>query len=116
MPYRVEIAAAALRDAEEYRIFIRSRSHDDLPAEKWWDGLMTAIDSLAAVPARCALIPEQNRFSVRLHHLIYASHRIIFRVDPKVVRVVRVYHSALRPLTDLRQRPRHTKPAPNLLK
>jgi toxin ParE1/3/4 len=105
MPYRVQVATAARREAENYHLFILNQSHDSLPADSWWNGLLDALDSLRSLPARCPRIPEQHRFDLPLYQLLYASHRIIFRIDPKVVRVVRVYHSAKRPLTSLRQRP-----------
>jgi hypothetical protein len=104
--YRVNIAASALRDAREYHQYILQRSHDRLPADAWFTGLMEHVDSLETLPARCPHIPEQANFKVPLYQLLHASHRIIFRIDPKVVRVVRIYHSALRPLTSLHQRPR----------
>ncbi len=106
MAYRVDIAAAALRDAAEHYRFILKRSHDQIPADNWYNALMTAVDTLETLPARCPHIPEQANFKVPLYQLLHASHRIIFRIEPKVVRVVRIYHSALRPLTSLHQRPR----------
>jgi toxin ParE1/3/4 len=106
LAYRVDIAAAALRDAREYHRFILKRSHDALPADTWYLGLMETVYSLETLPGRCPHIPEQEVFRTHLHQLLYASHRIIFRIEPKVVRVVRIYHSALRPLTSLNQRPR----------
>lgn len=104
--YRVEVAAAAMRDAEAYSRFIRSQSHDDLPARAWRNGLRAAIDSLEDLPARCPLIPEQQKFSQNLHQLLYQSHRVIFRIELNVVRVLRIYHSAFRPLETMNQRPR----------
>jgi len=105
LAYRVEIAAGALRDAEEYYSFILSQSHDALPADAWWSGMLDAVYSLENLPTRCPRIPEQTASRVSLYQLIYASHRIIFRIDRQVVRVARIYHSALRPLKNLRQRP-----------
>jgi hypothetical protein len=106
LAYRVDIAAAALHDAREYHRFILKRSHDALPVDTWFFGLMEAVDSLETLPSRCPRIPEQERFRTTLYQLLCASHRIIFRIDAKVVRIVRIYHSALRPLTTLHQRPR----------
>jgi plasmid stabilization system protein ParE len=97
-----------MRDAEEYRAFILSRSHDKLSADAWWRGLFDAIATLETLPARCKHIPEQKRFSKPLHQLLYESHRIIFEIHPKHVQILRVYHSAQRPLTSLRRRPPST--------
>jgi hypothetical protein len=106
MAYRVEVAAIARREAESYHLFILDRSHDSLPADEWWNGLLDALETLRSLPTRCPRIPEQHNFDFPLYQLLYASHRIIFRIDPKIVRVIRIYHSALRPLTSLHQRPR----------
>ncbi len=106
MAYRVDIAAAALRDARVYHSFLLERGHDELPAETWFLHLMGAVDSLKTLPAPCPRIPEQEQFRMNLHQLLYASHRIIFRIHARVVRLVRIYHSALGPLTSLHQRPR----------
>jgi hypothetical protein len=106
LAYRVEIAAGALRDAEEYYSFILSRSHDALPADAWWGGMLDAVYSLENLPTRCPRIPEQTASTAPLYQLIYASHRIIFRIDGQIVRVARIYHSALRPLKHLNQRPK----------
>jgi len=104
LEYRVDIATAALNDATVYYDFILHQSHDALPADNWFNGLRAAVDSLETFPKRCPHIPEQENFKVPLRQLIYASHRIIFRIDPKVVRVVRIYHTASRPLKNLYQR------------
>ena len=46
------------------------------------------------------MIPEQNEFAIEIRHLIYYSHRIIFRVEGERRRVViyRVYHGSRKPL------------------
>ena len=48
------------------------------------------------------MIPEQEDFSFEIRHLIYFSHRIIFRVDVDKNRVVifRVYHGARQGLAE----------------
>ena len=95
-----------MREAEEYSRFIRSHSHDALPAKAWRAGLRASIATLQKLPERCPLIPEREEFPEPLHQLLYHSHRIIFRIDPGIVRVLRIYHSALRPLETLNQRPK----------
>ncbi len=109
LAYRVNITPAALRDAREHHQYILKRSHDRLPADDWFNGLTDTIDTLETLPASCPRIPEQDNFSFPLYQLLYASHRIIFRIDKDVVRILRVYHSASRPLRNLTQRPRHKK-------
>jgi hypothetical protein len=58
LAYRVDIAAAALRDAREYHRFILKRSHDTIPADTWFLGLLEAVYSLETLPGRCPRIPE----------------------------------------------------------
>ena len=69
-------------------------------ARKWKNGVIEAIKSLAEMPLRCALAQESQDVGVELRHLIYLSHRILFRVQEatKTVDVLRVYHSARAPL------------------
>jgi plasmid stabilization system protein ParE len=95
LAYRVEISDTALIDAEEYVQFIRARN-EPVAAERWFRGLISAIFSLEELPLRCPLIPEAAEFPVDLRHLIFHSHRIIFKVDEHLmlVTVVRVYHGA----------------------
>jgi plasmid stabilization system protein ParE len=102
--YSVEITDAALADAEEYVLFIRRQSNDELAAVSWWNGLLEAVDSLESLPSRCPRIPEAEHFAGKLHHLIYASHRIIFEVEPGRVTVLRIYHGARKPLKTPRVR------------
>jgi plasmid stabilization system protein ParE len=92
--YSVEITDVALADAEEYVLFIRQQSNDEEAAVNWWNGLLDAIDSLESLPARCPRIPEARHFGGKLHHLLYASHRIIFEIEPERVTVLRIYHAA----------------------
>lgn len=101
MGFRIEVTEPALTDAEEYVRFIRDKHQEPEAAERWFHGLVEAIYSLEDLPERCALIPERAAFPVELRHLIYFSHRIIFRIDDadRCVVVYRVYHGAKRRLT-----------------
>jgi hypothetical protein len=101
---------AALAEAEYYAEFIRSRSHDSVASDNWWNGLLTALLSLESLPNRCPHIPEQAEFDIKLHQLVYESHRIIFQVNPKQVKVFRIYHGEQKPLTPARLR-RFARPA-----
>ncbi|MBM3736511.1 MAG: type II toxin-antitoxin system RelE/ParE family toxin [Acidobacteria bacterium] len=86
----------ALADAEDYVRFIRDVRKEPEVAERWFRGLVHAIYSLEELPERCPVIPEQAEFSFEIRHLLYFSHRIIFRVDPTAKRVIvyRVYHGS----------------------
>lgn len=92
MVFQVDITEPALVDAEDYVRFIRDVRKEPDAAERWFRGLVQEIYSLEKLPGRCPIIPEQSDFYFELRHLIYFSHRIIFRVEPERRRVV-IYRS-----------------------
>ena len=96
MAFQVDITEPALADAEDYVRFVRDVKKEPEAAERWFRGLVEAIYSLEDLPERCPVIPEREEFSYEIRHLVYFSHRIIFRVERKRNRVVvyRVYHGS----------------------
>jgi plasmid stabilization system protein ParE len=96
LAFQIDITEPALVDAEEYVRFIRDVRKESEAADRWFRGLVQAIYSLENLPERCSLIPEQEDFSFEIRHLLYFSHRIIFRVERENNRVVifRVYHGS----------------------
>jgi plasmid stabilization system protein ParE len=100
--FQIEISDLALADAEAYVRFIREDRKEPSAAERWFRGLVEAIYSLEEYPERCPLIPEREEFPFDVRHLVYFSHRIIFRViqtDQSVI-VYRVYHGSRRILSE----------------
>jgi plasmid stabilization system protein ParE len=68
-------------------------------ADRWYEGLQNAIDSLAIDPYRCPLADENQRAPVELRQLNCGSgrkftHRIIFAIRPSTVVVYAVRHVA----------------------
>jgi hypothetical protein len=106
MKFTVDITHPALQEASAYAEFIAARCNDRVASDSWWNGLLDAMHSLENMPTRCALIPEQKHFSRPIHHLLYASHRIIFDIQSRTVRILRVYPATARPLQSIRQRTR----------
>ena len=102
MAFQVDITEPALADAEDYVRFIREVGKQPEAAERWFRGLVRAIYSLEELPERCPVIPEQEDFSFEIRHLIYFSHRIVFRVERDRNRVVvfRVYHGSRQALAE----------------
>jgi plasmid stabilization system protein ParE len=94
MIYKVILAPLAAQDAEEYAQFILSQSSSSGPAAKWLSGLETEVKSLAEMPRRFKVIPEQSSFHIELRQFIYGSHRVIFHVDDEAQsgQVMRIYH------------------------
>ena len=102
MAFQVDITEPALVDAEDYVRFIRDVKNEPEAAERWFRGLVQAIYSLEDLPERCPVIPEQEEFPYEIRHLVYFSHRIVFRVEREKNRVVicRVYHSSRQGLAE----------------
>ena len=100
MAYRVRITELALHDVEGYLSYIEDVNKQPEAAEEWLRGLTDAIHSLRDRPRRCPIVPEATEFEAELRHLIYYSHRIIFRVDPRdtEVTVLRIYHGSRKQL------------------
>lgn len=88
MAFQVDISDPAIADAEDYVRLIREVHKEPESAERWFRGLVRAIYSLEDLPERCPIIPEQSEFAFEIRHLIYFSHRIIFRVDQTAKRVI----------------------------
>ncbi len=93
MAFLVDITEPALADEEEYIRFIRDVKKEPEAAERRFRGLVQAIYSLEELPERCPLLPERDEFSFEIRHLIYFSHRVIFRVELNAKRVVIYYGS-----------------------
>ncbi len=102
MAFQVDITEPALADAEDCVRFIRDVKKEPDAAERWFRELVEAIYSLEQLPERCPVIPEHSEFSFEIRHLIYFSHRIVFRVqhDSNRVVVYRVFHGHRRGLTE----------------
>ncbi|KYC42647.1 hypothetical protein WA1_14980 [Scytonema hofmannii PCC 7110] len=99
MAFKVEISLRASQQIEEAYLWLEERN--PVAANKWFNGLMTAIHSLEDSPRRCAKIPEQDDFPQGIYQLIYQKkYRIIFLVqdEEETVYVLAVRHTAYKPL------------------
>ncbi len=112
MAFQIDITNPALADAEDHVRFIREVNREPTAAEKWFRGLIQAIYSREDFPGRFLVIPEHEEFPLEIRHLIYFSHRIIFRLDSPNQRVIilRIYHGAV-----VRSRRRIYSNSPNLI-
>ncbi|WP_390631174.1 type II toxin-antitoxin system RelE/ParE family toxin [Roseiconus lacunae] len=74
-------------------------------AEKWFDEISAAIDSLAVFPYRCVLV-EGVDFGREVRTLLFGvggrkiTHRIYFDVIGQQVRVLRVRHTSQKLILD----------------
>jgi len=71
-----------------------------------YDGLWDAVDSLAELPERCALVPESKLRAKRVRHLLYGPgrqvYRILYRVRDERVEILTIRHARRRPLSPCR--------------
>ncbi|MCZ7632956.1 MAG: type II toxin-antitoxin system RelE/ParE family toxin [Phycisphaerales bacterium] len=94
--YRVLVtptAETSIRDAFRY---IQERS--PLDAERWLLEFQHALATLERHPERCPPAPESQYLACTLRHLLFHSHRIVYRIEaePAIVRVLYVRHMAQR--------------------
>lgn len=68
-------------------------------ADRWLEDITEALDSLATLPERCSLAPENDAFGVTIRQLLHGSDRILFTVsqDTETVHILHVRHQAQEP-------------------
>jgi plasmid stabilization system protein ParE len=104
MAYRVETTARAERDADRLLGWLRAQRAGETGL-RWFLGLEKAIDSLAEMPERCALAPENERVPFEVRHLLYGRrpnvYRILFTIEGGTVYILHICHGRRRPFTRL---------------
>jgi plasmid stabilization system protein ParE len=84
----------AERDLEAIYLYIRAEN--SIPANRWFQRLVQAIEGLAELPHHHPLTPEDRT----LHHLLFGNkphiYRVIFSIDDtsQRVEVLHVRHGA----------------------
>lgn len=103
MRYRIVLTSAAKRDLfQNVAWWGQHRSWEQ--AERWYDGIVATIDTLAERPARCSDSPENDLLPSGLWQLHFGvgrrtTHRIVFTIVEHEVRILRVRHTAQQDLT-----------------
>jgi plasmid stabilization system protein ParE len=90
--FRVETAAPAEVDLRAIYNFIARDSTRE--AAKWLRGALTTIRSLRTLPERYERVPEDELLTFDCRHVPYGNYRIVYRVEDRRVRVLRVIHAA----------------------
>jgi toxin ParE1/3/4 len=86
----VSIAESAVRDLEEIRDWYAAQDAPEV-GERIVGEVLASVDQLAEFPESGRVVPE---FDVTwLRELIRPPFRIVYRVDDKRVRIVRVWRS-----------------------
>jgi toxin ParE1/3/4 len=90
--FRVEISAPAEADL----LAIHNEIAQDKPraAAKWLGAMLKAAHSLRSLPYRFEIIPEADEIGLERRHLIRGNYRIIYRIEERRVRIVRVVRAA----------------------
>ncbi len=73
-------------------------------AERWYGKIVPAIATLAENPDRCPFSPETVDYPTRLRQLHFglgrrATHRIVFTIADREVRILRIRHVAQQDLS-----------------
>jgi plasmid stabilization system protein ParE len=70
---------------------------------RWFQGLEKAIASLAALPGRCPLAPENEPFPFEVRQLLYGRrphvYRVMFKVESETVYILHIWHGRRKPIS-----------------
>src|SRR5580698_6243224 len=95
MTFRVETTAAAEEDADAILGWLLSEGAGET-GMRWFAALQDAIASLAEMPTRCPLAPEDSVFPFEVRQLLYGRYpdvyRILFTIGAETVTVLHVRH------------------------
>jgi len=107
MAYRVEITTRAERDADNLLKWLLAQ-HAGETGLRWFEGLERAIGTLADLPERCAIAPENARIPFEVRHLLYGRkphvYRILFTIENDTVYILHIRHGRRKPLARLSPR------------
>jgi len=94
MTHKVLLTPKAAEDAEAIYRWIAGDAPDT--AADWYHGLLDAFASLDALPNRCPVAREARRLRRDVRQLLHGNYRILFIIEGRVVRILRVRHGAMR--------------------
>jgi len=74
-------------------------NHSAKQAERWYNSIHHAIQTLSEIPERCPLAAENEFTDREIRNLLFGvsskpTHRVIFYLDEQDVIVVRVIHTS----------------------
>jgi toxin ParE1/3/4 len=95
MSFRIIVTPTAEANLDEILRFIAL--DNPVAARKFLAGLRAKMKTLATMPQRCPLAPENGIDGVEIRHLLYTNYRIIFALDPARVTILQVRHRARLP-------------------
>ncbi len=99
MAFRVEVTSRAKQDANAILKWLLAQ-HAGEAGLRWFRKLDEAIASLAELPGRCRLAPENPSVPFEMRQLLYGNrphtYRILFTIEGDVVYVLRIRHGRRR--------------------
>jgi toxin ParE1/3/4 len=90
--YTVIFGPRSRSDLKDIVCYVRSASGAPAVAERLGIGLMEKALSLSTFPERGRIVPELGLSDVR--EIIFRSYRIVYRIDPTHIQVLRFWHAA----------------------
>ncbi|MCA9077053.1 MAG: type II toxin-antitoxin system RelE/ParE family toxin [Planctomycetaceae bacterium] len=104
MMFHVRTSEFAKREIREAAAWYRAKSGSIEVADRWLDGITSAIASLSQNPDRIPVYVRSDEFDMEIRELLYGSgrrktHRIFFTIVGDQVEVISVKHHAQRDLT-----------------
>jgi plasmid stabilization system protein ParE len=101
MSYRLVVQRLARRDLEGYFLYAARRA--PLTATRWYDRFKEALRRLANHPKRYAFAPENRKVTLELRQFLFGRkpnvYRVLYTIEPGVVRVLRIRRGQRRFLT-----------------
>ena len=103
MAFRVEISPEALSDLDGIAEYIRDRANFST-AERWFNGMFSAIRTLFELPHRCPVAGESEHPEAEVRLLLHGKrnrrYKVYFAIhgETQTVRVFHVRHWAMKPI------------------
>jgi len=99
MVFSVDLSEQAQRDIAAIYDWLLAEHAGDA-GQRWFVALRAAITSLATLPLRCPLAPENQDSPVEVRQLLYGNrphvYRILFAVEGTTVQVLHIRHGRRR--------------------
>jgi toxin ParE1/3/4 len=88
--YKITFAVSAVQDLEAVRTWYADQQIPEV-GERLLQDILSALDRLADFPMSGRIVPEFG--IVNLREIIHPPFRIVYRINKRIVRVVRVWRS-----------------------
>lgn len=103
MAFRVEISPEAFGDLDRISSYIQEKATAAI-AERWFNGIFTAIRSLSEMPSRCAIADESAELEAEVRLLLHGKRKRRYKIyfalhqETETVRIFHVRHWARKPV------------------